>query len=156
MHFYIISCILCSPLCAPLPTVPRYHRSIIIAVFSSLFFVFGVSQAHGLIWTAVMEFVCVWSTSFPEGLTRVTRHRPAIRDTTKASPLCSCSVYMCLCVWGGVSLNESCCHQIKMNNKQKTLTESMSSNERWFNILKWLTSVCVCVCVSVCTYNLNW
>lgn len=129
------------------PTVPRYHGSIIISVFSSLFFVFGVSQAHGLIWTGVMEFVCVWSTSFPEGLTRVTHHRPAVRATTKALLLCSCLVYVCMCL----SLNETC-YQIRMNKgktpwwraslqikavvSKRNIWEWMKSNKYW--VIQWV------------------
>lgn len=48
INFYSIPCILCS-LVYSIPPVPRYHCSIIINVFSSLFFVFGVSQAQRLI-----------------------------------------------------------------------------------------------------------
>lgn len=44
--FLVFYVVLCTP---PTPPVPRYHRSIIINVFSSLFFVFGVSQAQRLI-----------------------------------------------------------------------------------------------------------
>lgn len=49
-----------------------------------------------LVWLSLF----VWLTSFLEGLTRVTMHRPTARATTKAPSLCSCLV----CVWCSICL----------------------------------------------------
>lgn len=87
---------LCSPVYSP--SVTRYCCSIRINVFSplcSLCLVFPRPRgSFELAWLSLF----VWLTSFLEGLTRVTRHRPAARATTKALLLGSHLRCVCACL----------------------------------------------------------
>lgn len=127
------------------PSVPRYHRSIIINVFSSLFFVFGVSQAQRLIWTGVIEFVCV-ADIIPRRVNK--GYAPSTRRPRHNKGLVALlSFSLCVCV--RLSLNESSCYQIRMNNKRQTPWSSVCPQMKVCDIKEdYVKSCkhCVCVC----------